>query len=122
MTFSRQSLYRIPIIGWLVKDAVHGHPDAKYYLLANVVALLGFLIYQFGYPFVIVVALTETALALGFLIYLTASDVFKRRPAKVKVESIARDTRRNRRIETVPARNEHVSASRTPLETARQQA
>jgi hypothetical protein len=99
MRFSRQSLYHVPILGWLAKDAVHGRPDAKYYLLANVLALVAFLIYEFGYAFVIILALAGTAGMLAFLIYLTASDVFAKRPPKSSIQSAAPVARRVRRAD-----------------------
>lgn len=82
MNVSAQSLYRVPVAGWLVRDAVKGHPDAKYYFIANFVCIFGLLVYEFGYAFLICYALTGTALALGGLVFLTASDMLRAGPAK----------------------------------------
>ena len=104
MRVSSQSLYHVPIIGWLAKDAVRGLPDAKYYFIANMVALFAALIYEFGYPFLISVALVAAASALTFLVILTASDAFVGRPSASHAEP---PTRANRRLrgETRPRRS-----------------
>jgi hypothetical protein len=68
-------LYRIPVAGWFVRDAVLGPPDAKYYFIANLVALLAGLIWWIGYPLVICIGLTGTVLGLTGLVALTAIDL-----------------------------------------------
>ncbi|MFG1318351.1 hypothetical protein [Xanthobacter autotrophicus] len=69
---------RVPVFGWFLKDAIHGAPDAKYYFMANLAVCFVAMIYFFGYPFLIVYALTATAVALVSLIILTASDMFRK--------------------------------------------
>jgi cyanate permease len=73
--------------------------DAQIYALVAAVAVLVGLIYQFGYAFVISLALLGTASALTFLIYLTASDVFAKRPAKAGTEPATPVARRVRRAD-----------------------
>ena len=55
---------RVPVLGWLIHDAVHGLPDAKYYFIVNCLLVLAMLIYTIGYPLVIILALSATAGAL----------------------------------------------------------
>jgi prepilin signal peptidase PulO-like enzyme (type II secretory pathway) len=97
MKLSGRSLYHVPVVGWLAKDAIHGHSDAKYYFVLNMLAVFAALIYAFGYPFLISVALVGAASALTFLILLTASDAFKPRSATAGVEMDARSGRRKQR-------------------------
>ena len=35
METAGQAVLRLPVLGWLVRDAIHGLPDAKYYFFAN---------------------------------------------------------------------------------------
>ena len=69
---------RVPVFGWFLKDAIYGAPDAKYFFMANLAVCFAALVYFFGYPFLIIYALTMTALALVSLIILTASDMFRK--------------------------------------------
>jgi hypothetical protein len=64
MDLALRTFFRLPIIGWLVRDAVHGAPDAKYYFMANLLLAFVLLLYEFGYPFLISFALTAAAIAL----------------------------------------------------------
>jgi len=77
MNLSVRAFYRVPLIGWLTKDAVQGAPDAKYYFFVNIGILYAALVYVVGYPLVIVSALTATALMLCGIVILTASDMIE---------------------------------------------
>jgi fatty acid desaturase len=77
---------RFPVLGWLVRDAIHGLPDAKYYFFANCALLLVAAIYTFGYPLVIVLALTLAAFALVMLVHMTAADTFSKANRKALAE------------------------------------
>ncbi|GLH81616.1 hypothetical protein SSBR45G_65250 [Bradyrhizobium sp. SSBR45G] len=76
-----QTFYRVPVIGWMTREAVHGPADAKYFFAFNLVVLFAALVYTFGYPFLISVALFEAAAGLAFLVVLTASDAFTKQRA-----------------------------------------
>jgi len=76
MELAARAFFRVPVIGWLAGDAIHGHSDAKYYFIANLLLAFAFLVYVFGYPFLICSALAAAASALTFLVVLTASDLF----------------------------------------------
>ncbi len=78
METAGQAVLRLPVLGWLVRDAIHGLPDAKYYFFANCVLVLGLAVYTFGYPLVIVLALTAAWASLAFLVYMTAADSFSK--------------------------------------------
>jgi hypothetical protein len=102
MNLALRTFFRIPIIGWLVRDAVHGAPDARYYFMANLLLAFVLLLYEFGYPFLISFALTATALALIFIVVLTAADLFEpQTKATGPVDSVARMKRRPRPPESV---------------------
>lgn len=76
MSLTRKTVYRIPLVGWLLKDAVHGAPDAKYYFMWNLLVFVALAVYAFGYPLLIAMCLTAAAAALGMIVVLTASDLF----------------------------------------------
>lgn len=76
MELAARTFLRIPVVGWLVRDAVYGLPDAKYYFIGNLFVVFAGLVYLFGYPFFICSVLTATAAYLTFLVVFTASDLF----------------------------------------------
>ncbi len=78
---------RIPVFGWLLADAIKGWPDAKYYFFANLALVLAAAIYEYGYPVVIVLAVTAAGLALVTLVYMTAADSFSRANRRVLAEA-----------------------------------
>ncbi len=68
-------LYRVPVLGWFLRDAVEGLPDAKYFFAFNVVVTLALLLWFVGYPVAIGLGLAGTAAAFFVLIALTATDL-----------------------------------------------
>ena len=68
MAMAGQVALRLPVVGWLLRDAIHGRPEAKYYFLANCL-LAG---------------------ALALLITMTAADSF----SKANRRALAADKRR----------------------------
>jgi len=94
---SHQMVYRIPVAGWLIRDAVLGQPDAKYYFIANMAVLLLGLVWLLGYPLVICLALGMAAVALSGLVVLTAGDAFGRSPSAAR-NAIATRQSRNRAL------------------------
>jgi hypothetical protein len=78
MAMAGQVALRFPVVGWLVRDAVYGRPEAKYYFLANCIlaAALGAVV--FGYAFVILLAVAAAWIALALLVYMTAADSFSK--------------------------------------------
>lgn len=69
---------RVPVLGWLIHDAVNGLPDAKYYFIVNCLIVLAVAIYFIGYPLLIVLALSATGGALFLLVFGTAQDGFSK--------------------------------------------
>jgi hypothetical protein len=67
---------RAPVFGWMIHDAIHGLPDAKYYFAVNVAIVWALLVYLIGFPFLIVSADLLAFSALGFIIYMSAADSF----------------------------------------------
>jgi hypothetical protein len=67
---------RAPVLGWMIHDAIHGLPEAKYYFAFNVVAVFALLTYLIGFPFLILASDGLAFTALGFIIYMSAADSF----------------------------------------------
>lgn len=97
-----RAFYHLPVIGWLVRDAVHGSPEAKYYFIGNVAVVMAGLIYYFGYPLVITLAQVGTVLGLSGIVMLTMGDwldklgapkAVAQRPAR-RNPAVAQPTRR----------------------------
>ncbi|MEO3428819.1 hypothetical protein AAFN88_08190 [Pelagibius sp. CAU 1746] len=66
-----RALYAVPVAGWLLKDAVHGRASAKAFLAFNCFLLLAAGIAVFGYPVLIVAALTLVPVIFAGLFVLT---------------------------------------------------
>lgn len=77
-----QALYRVPVLGWMTREAVEGPEDAKYYFMGNVLLLLALGIWIVGYPLLIILALTATALGLGIIVVFTAADMFEQKGSR----------------------------------------
>ncbi|MCA1952545.1 MAG: hypothetical protein LDL25_06710 [Hyphomicrobiales bacterium] len=71
--------YHLPLIGPMLRDAVFGYPDAKYYFLANVVIVFGWAGYLYGYAFFITVAKIAAVLVMSSIILLTSTDLWENR-------------------------------------------
>jgi len=82
MRSAARAFLQVPVVGWFLKDAIYGLPDAKYFFIGNLVVVFAAMVYLFGYPFLIVYALSATALALVSLIILTASDLLTQKKNK----------------------------------------
>ncbi|MCK9919114.1 hypothetical protein MXD81_59300 [Microbacteriaceae bacterium K1510] len=76
MELAARTFLRVPVIGWLLRDAIYGLPDAKYYFIGNLFLVFAALVYLFGYPFFICSVLAATAAYLTFLVVFTTSDLF----------------------------------------------
>jgi hypothetical protein len=64
-------IYAIPLIGWMIKDVVHGEPDNIYHFLAGIVFLWIILGIVFGYPGIIIPALILAPLILFTLVLIS---------------------------------------------------
>ncbi len=61
-------LFLVPVLGWLLKDAVHGNSEAKYYFCINIFVGWGLAIALIGYPAIIIPALCLVALAFTWIL------------------------------------------------------
>lgn len=64
-------LYRLPLLGRMLRETLEGDADTPFYALATVVSVWGIAIFKFGYAGLIVGALTMTAAMVLILIRLT---------------------------------------------------
>ncbi len=63
--------YRIPIIGWMLKSAVQGDDSELVYFLLCLLLGWGLCLMIFGYPALIIGALSAAAIALATILVLT---------------------------------------------------
>jgi hypothetical protein len=63
-----QLIYRIPILGWLIREAAEGSAGTKTLFLINCVMLWMLAIFLFGYPAIIIPALCLVAIVFVLLI------------------------------------------------------
>jgi hypothetical protein len=78
MEMASQVALRFPVVGWLLRDAIYGRPEAKYYFLANCILAAALGAFLFGYAFVISLALVAAWVALALLVTMTAADSFSK--------------------------------------------
>jgi hypothetical protein len=90
MEMAGQVALRLPVVGWLVRDAIYGRPEAKYYFLANCILAIALGAFMFGYAFVITLAVAAAWVSLALLIYMTAADSF----SKANRRALAADKKR----------------------------
>ncbi len=64
-------IYAIPVIGWMLKDVVHGHRDNKWYFLVAVASTWIIAIMAFGYPAFFLPVLMLVPLAFILLLVIT---------------------------------------------------
>jgi hypothetical protein len=64
-------VYAIPLFGWMLKDAVHGPSDSKYWFIADMLMLWALAIIFFGYPAIIIPALTAVPIMLALIVMIT---------------------------------------------------
>jgi hypothetical protein len=76
MEIAGRTALKTPVFGWMIHDAIHGLPDAKYYFGVNVILLAAVLTYLIGFAFLITVADIAALLAIVFIIYMSAADSF----------------------------------------------
>ncbi len=69
LSLFERMLYAVPVIGWMLKDVIHGRPDNKWYFLVAVLSIWIIAIMTFGYaafilPVVAAVPLVFVALVV----------------------------------------------------------
>ena len=68
-------IYAIPVIGWMLKSAVHGSVSEKTFFLVDLVMIWAIAVYFFGLPALIFPAVFFAIGFLIFLVFFTASDI-----------------------------------------------
>ncbi|MDO6962799.1 hypothetical protein [Rhizobium alvei] len=65
-------VYRIPVLGWMIKEAALGSANTKVLFLINMVLVWLLAIATFGYPAIIIPALIAVPSMFTVLILITA--------------------------------------------------
>lgn len=71
LSLPERMIYAVPVIGWMLKDVVHGAKDNIYYFLFSILALWGMAIFYFGYPALILPLLAVLPVVFTLLILIT---------------------------------------------------
>lgn len=66
-----EMIYRVPLFGWMPKEAVQGQTTAKVLFVINLLLLWVLAIVTFGYPAIIIPALVAVPLMFVLLILIT---------------------------------------------------
>ena len=66
-----RAFFLVPVLGWLLKDAVNGRESARIFFAVNCVLLLAAAVAVFGYPVLIVAALAMVPVVFASLFVLT---------------------------------------------------
>jgi hypothetical protein len=106
MSTALRIFFRVPLIGWLLNDAINGAPDAKYYFVANIVLSFIVLLYAFGYAFLIAFALTATALGFVGLFALTSAGLFRTRAPRSRSAAVGDNFVGGNHVNCEPKRGE----------------
>jgi hypothetical protein len=64
-------IYHVPVFGWMLKEAVRGPTTAKALFIVNLLLLWLLAIVTFGYPAIILPALTAVPVMFVLLILIT---------------------------------------------------
>lgn len=64
-------IYRVPLFGWMLKEAILGPTTAKVLFVINLLMVWLLAILAFGYPAIIIPALTAVPLMFVVLILIT---------------------------------------------------
>lgn len=66
-----EMIYRVPLFGWMLKEAIQGPTTAKVLFVVNVLLLWILAIVTFGYPAIIIPALSAVPIMFVLLILIT---------------------------------------------------
>ncbi|THV20297.1 hypothetical protein [Peteryoungia ipomoeae] len=64
-------VYRVPVLGWMLKEAVEGTNTAKVLFVVNLLLLWLLAIFTFGYPAIILPALVAVPAVFVVLVLIT---------------------------------------------------
>ena len=65
------AIYWVPLLGILVREAVEGPDDAKLVFLINVAMVICLLVMFFGFPALLLIALSGAAIIFALLLSIT---------------------------------------------------
>ena len=71
ITATKKTIYNIPVLGWLLRDAVNGGPTALLWFIFNMVASWLVAIFYIGYPAIIIPALIAVPVMFVLLFLIT---------------------------------------------------
>lgn len=66
-----EMIYRVPLFGWMLKEAIHGPTTAKVLFVVNLLMLWLLAIVTFGYPAIIIPALIAVPIMFVLLFLIT---------------------------------------------------
>ena len=66
-----EMIYRVPLFGWMLKEAIHGPTTAKVLFVVNLLLVWLLAILAFGYPAIIIPALTAVPVMFAVLILIS---------------------------------------------------
>ncbi|MEM8878003.1 MAG: hypothetical protein AAGD23_09025 [Pseudomonadota bacterium] len=66
-----RAIYHVPVLGWMLRDAVHGRDSARSFFAINLILILALAIWLFGYPALIGIALVGAVFCFAMLVMLT---------------------------------------------------
>lgn len=69
--FVLQAVYRVPVIGWMVRELVHGSDEDRTFFALNLGLIALFLLLGFGFPTLLVFALALVPVAFLAMLFLT---------------------------------------------------
>ncbi|MCT8972551.1 hypothetical protein [Microbaculum marinisediminis] len=72
-------IYAIPLLGWMLRDAVQGTDESRVWFMLNMIMLWIFAGVIFGYPGIIIPAIAAAFMVLTTLVWMTAGSLFPRR-------------------------------------------
>lgn len=72
-------IYAIPLLGWMLRDAVQGTDESRVWFMLNMIMLWIFAGVMFGYPGIIIPAIAAAFMVLTALVWMTAGSLFPRR-------------------------------------------
>lgn len=64
-------IYRVPLFGWMLKEAIHGPTTAKVLFVVNLLMVWLLAILAFGYPAIIIPALAAVPAMFVVLLLIT---------------------------------------------------
>ncbi len=67
----RRLVFRIPVIGWFLRDLIHGEPDNVWYFLGGLVSLWIISAVTWGLPGLVLPALAAVPLCFVLLVLIT---------------------------------------------------